>query len=441
MVRTRTYLFGLAWAAGLAAITWLIFAGIAAIAVRRAELAWAGAWLSFAEFRQRFPAAETNADAERLEELAACVGIDFARRREAEQPRRPAGCAVAVSDAAERYEAIRAALGEHERAQLARVDDRFDPPPAGVAAWLDAQAVNLVALRDHLRASEPRWRVDLALGYQAPLPNLLAVLNLHRVLVLAGSEAQRQGRPDEAAAWLDASLRLDAALVERPELISQLVSAAAARLHAGLLRRLDPPPPGRAEDLAAYDRWRSFLTAIEGEGRVHLEGDAGGALTPQGDQQALGRLLGVVSAPWTRLSLAGVSGRLAGAVEALAVQDACAQPPAAVTAGAEQLFPRWNVIGRVAWPNLADAARKVGRLRLDIELSGHVVALREARSRDGRWPETGSGIPSAQCPAERWLVRALPDDRLELSFSRELPAAAGPVLELPLAAALSPPAP
>jgi len=439
VVRTRTYLFGLAWAAGLAAITWLIFAGIAAIAGRRAELAWAGAWLSFPEFRQRFPAAETNADAARLEELAACVGIDFTRRGEGESRRRPGGCSVAVSDSAGRYEAIRAALIEHGRSQLARVDDRFDPPPAEVAAWLDAQAVNLAALRDHLRAGEPRWRVDLALGYQAPLPNLLALLSLHRVLVVAGGEAQRLGRPDEAAAWLDASLRLDAALVERPELISQLVSAAAARLQAGLLRRLDPPPPGRAEDLAEPDRWRSFLTAIEGEGRVHLEGDTGGALTPQGEQQALGRVLGVVSAPWTRLSLAGISRRLAGAVEALAVRDACAELPPAVTADAAELFPRWNVIGRVAWPNLTDAVRKVDRLRLDIELSGHVVALREARSRNGRWPEIGNGFPSTQCPAERWLVRTLPGGRLEVSFSRELPPAAGPVLELPLAAMLSPP--
>jgi len=103
------------------------------------------------------------------------------------------------------------------------------------------------------------------------------VLNLHRVLVLAGGEAQRLGRPDEAAAWLDASLRLDAALVERPELISQLVSAAAARLHAGcsaVSTRRRPAARGsrRVRPLAFV-----LDGPIEGEGRVHLEGDAAGS--------------------------------------------------------------------------------------------------------------------------------------------------------------------
>ena len=440
MTRKRV-LAGLAVAAGLIALTWVIFAGLAVLATRRVERAWAAAWLSMDDFERRFPAVETNADARRLEDLAACVGIDFARRTEGEPPRQPAGCAAEVPDPVGQLTAVKSALAEHQIAQLSRPDDRLDPPPPEVVAWLAAQHANLAAVRNHLRASEPRWRVDVGLGYQAPLPNLLAVLNLQRVLITAAGEAQRQGRPDEAAAFLDASLALDAALADRPELISQLVSAAAARLQAGLLRRLDPPPPGRAARLAAHDRWRSFLTAIEGEGWVHLHGEPAGALPPEQEVSAARRFGLTVGRPLVRLSVAGVSERLAGAVGALAVQDACADPPAAVTADPEQLFPRWNTLARVAWPHLADASRRIARVRLDVELSGQVVALREARARDGRWPSTGEGLPSALCPGERWLVRALPDDRLELSFSRELPAGAGPVLELPLAAALSPPAP
>lgn len=440
MTRKRV-LAGLAVAVGLIALTWVILGGLAALATRRAERAWAAAWLSMDDFERRFPAVETNADARRLEELAACVAIDFARRTEGEPPRQPAGCAGAVADPVGRYKAVRGAVAEYQNSLLARRDDRLEPPPSEVAAWLAAQGANLAAVRDHLRASAPRWRVDVSLGYQAPLPNLLAVLNLQRVLITAAGEAQRQGRPDEAAAFLDASLALDAAFADRPELISQLVSAAAARLQAGLLRRLDPPPPGRAARLAARDRWRSFLTAVEGEGWAHLHGEPGGALPPAQEQSTARRLGLTVGAPFVRLSVAGVSERLAEAVGALAPQDACAEPPAAVTADPEALFPRWNTLARVAWPNLTNASRRIARLRLDIELSGHAAALREARRRDGRWPDTGEGIPSALCAGERWLVRALPDDRLEVSLSRDLPPGAGPVLELPLSCTLSPPPP
>jgi hypothetical protein len=436
---TRKRLFaGFAVVAGLLVLTWVILAGLAALATRRAERAWAAAWLSLDDFERRFPAVSTNADARRLEELAACVGVDFARRTEGEPPRAAGGCAGELAAPFGRHKAVRGALAQHQREQLARVDDRLDPPPPDVAAWLAAQRANLAAVRDHLRASEPRWRLDVSLGYQAPVPSLLAVLNLQRALNAAAGEAQRQGRPDEAAAFFDASLALDAALADRPDLISQLISGAAACLQAGLLRRLDPPPLCRAARLGEHDRWRSFLTAIEGEGWVRLHGEPAGGLTPAQEASAARRFGLAVGSPFVRLSVAGVSERLAAAVGALAVQDACADPPPAVTADPEELFPRWNTLARVAWPHLADASRRIARVRLDIELAGQVVALREARARDGRWPSTGEGLPSALCPGERWLVRALPDGGLELSFSRDLPAGTGPVLELPLSCTLSP---
>jgi hypothetical protein len=440
VARERVVL-AVAVAVGLVALTWVGLAGLAALATRRAESAWAMVWLSLDDFEARFPRAETNANARRLEELAACVGIDFARHSEGEPKRQPARCAADVPDPTGKHAAVRSALAEDQREQLVRVEDRLDPPALEVAAWLEAQRANLAALRDHLRVSEPHWRCDLSLGYRAPVPNVLPVVYVHRVLLAAAAEAQRKGRPDDAAAFFDASLALDAAFADRPELISQLISAAAARLQAGLLRRLDPPPPGRAAVLAAHDRWRSYMTALEGVGRVHLRGDAGEASAPERERRIWGRFVEAFGAPWVRLSLAELSRRLAEAVGALAPRDACSEFPSVVTADAAELFPRWNVLARVAWLDLGDTSSRIARVRLDVEMSGHVAALREARRRDGRWPEVPGGIPSALCPGERWLLRALPDGRLEVSFSRDLPVGQKPLPELPLSCSLAPPAP
>ena len=111
--------------------------------------------------------------------------------------------------------------------------------------------------------SPPAWATNTALGPQAPVPNLLAILRLHRVLAteaLVRFEARDAAGAERAlrAAW-----NLERSLRDRPEVLTQLIAISLGRRNAALVRRLAVAPDEWLEKLARHDyrrpsfeRWR-----------------------------------------------------------------------------------------------------------------------------------------------------------------------------------------
>ena len=71
--------------------------------------------------------------------------------------------------------------------------------------------------------------------------------------------------------------------------------------------------------------------------------------------------------------------------------------------------PRWNLIGKLIVPNLANAVDRLARLELDLELTGLMLEP---------WAESGPR-PSETCPGDHW-VYSRSDDGLEIAFDREI---------------------
>ncbi len=353
----------------------------------------------------RFPKREANAAALELERLSAGVGINIAPRAFEDRTR--------PDEAAQkRYGEVRVELRRWLDEQLDRAARGVAPAPPAVTAFLDERRDDLDAVRRHLLSSPtPRWEMELERLFAAPIPNLLGHLELQRVLLADALARAARGDATTALEDLEAGWRLNVALREDPTLIEQLVSMAIARMHAGALRQLGDVPAVWRSRLGEHDFRDSFMTALRMEGWVWSQLDGSEDLQSGGMTQ---RVLATVAKPYYRYCLAQVSDEYRERLANLTgLEVLCDSDLAAQGADLNVEVPRWNIVGDSLVPNLTNAVDRMRRLELDLELTGHVLALADPAAA----PEE---LPSAVCPADRWLYETSPDGAMSVAFSREI---------------------
>jgi len=362
------------------------------------------------ELERRFPPARTNEAALRLEEKAALVGIALAPEKTSNR-HRPAAAEKSVYDAARAAVSgfvTREATGENEEAGLL---------PEEVARFLSLRGEALAAVRDELLSSAqpPRWEMDLTKGAQyAPLPNLLGILNLQKLLLAAALSESLQGRAEEAERHLEASWRLNEALVARPELISQLIAIAGGKLQIGILRKLAFDREPWLERLPRQDFRAAFFWSLRAEATASLGGEG-----KQGSPELLEYARGMREV-----------------VRELEKENACSFRQEGAERFWQPLFPgrEARVLSGITLPNLTDAVHRVFRFELDRELTALVLEARRAlRSRqEGRRPDF-QDRPSLVCPGARWNYRISGGgDALTIAFEGHLPEWETVALKLPL---------
>lgn len=402
LIRLGVALLGLLalWLAGGHLAAWLY--------QRHAMQSWEERFGPLADMTARYPRAEDTPAAGELARLAGALGIDFLTREEIVESALP--------------------LVEMASYVTGRLEGKPTDPAvaAQVADALDAHADAVAALRAHVLGPEKiRWRADIAAGYEAPIPPL----GPHRWLanVLAADALVSDDRGDTVSAGRDveALWRLTDSLRPRPELITQLVVMVLDMRALRTLQRVSLESAAAWSDreraLDAYDAREGLERALTLEAWMwHQLADSvsvtwldwGHAIAaadePDDDDlrpPVVRYLADPLASPFLRLSMANTMLVGQQMVENVATADPC------VAAGGDGLqpdVPGWNTIGQIVVPTLMRSYQSALRHALILELTGEVLAAKQARLDGGAWPASGS-VPSSVCGDWTWVTETSGD--------------------------------
>ncbi|MEO8190614.1 MAG: hypothetical protein ABI682_09735 [Acidobacteriota bacterium] len=297
-------------------------------------------------------------------------------------------------------------------------DERIGALAPELERFLKDQEGALSAIESLLLGSSPVvWEVNVDLGHDAVMPNMLGQVQLGRLLVVKALLEARTDSPEAALRTLEASWRLTEELLARPELISQLIAAALGKAQVGALRKIDAPAFGWPERLRGGPFVAFCLASFENETWF----SASGAQDLRGQAGAMGRARRRTADEVRRRSWCGWRKSELAAIWTAAVE---AEMPD---------DEEGRSLGDIMFPNILNALLRARRLDVDAELTALVVDARieRAASRRRNWPRrlvTGTGV----CPDQPWtyVVSENGTARIRLGATVENPE--GPSFHLPL---------
>src|SRR5581483_11013206 len=202
-----------------------------------------------------FPDVETNPAAQALTELTPPLGFSIT-------PKLPALQQPKVGND---WEAIKEPVNKYFHDELERTNEQIAPPPANVAAYLNDHRAQIDRARDHILNAGPIvWVTHFRMGADAPLPNLLGQMNLSKLLA---ARALMKASAGDATAWddLHAIWLLDRELWQRPELISQLIALAGARMVNASAAKMPLPAPQWLAEIQSFDYRQHFAASHQAE--------------------------------------------------------------------------------------------------------------------------------------------------------------------------------
>jgi hypothetical protein len=359
-----------------------------------AEQAWKTEFGSIIETRAASPKGEDNESALRLIALASAAGIDLARPKGTER----------IDFEHDPDRAMREAAGDYVTAEVTKVGGPVEPPPKVAREYLEAHEPALDALVEFLSNAEPlAWKCDSELGPDAPVPNLLGLIRLQRLLVARALTRASAGEPQEAERTLSAAWFLNASIRDRPEVVCQIIAIAAARLQVGLARRLALDPAAWRERLNDHDYRASVLRALV------LQNDRFFRRLPAGPS-ARDRA--------TRADLFDLTREFLVALRDAPVGDGSI--PISAPAKTDSPASEGEILASIWIPNLADTMRRAVRLAIDTELTDRVLQARSLRHQLGHWPTGMPEIDGTRVPGARWIYTLDERGRPSISFSRDL---------------------
>jgi hypothetical protein len=298
-----------------------------------------------------------------------------------------------------------------------RKDDGYDAAPAEVSAFLESHRAELSSVAAHLiGASDITWATDIAAGFEAPVPSLLAHRYFNNLLVAEALERSGRGDVEGAERMLDAAWRHGDTLASRPDLISQLIAIGLTGQHVNVLRRVAGASsywPERLEQRrflpAVIDTFQyqahTFLTIAETY-RGTSDRDVG--LIP--GEGPFGLPIRVATGPWMRMSLSSASGHCRRAQELARATDACRVAGNALQAAYESEIGRWDLMSRIAVPNAMLTVAAGASADLDSELTRLVLQARQKGA--------ASDVPSRVCKSVTWRQARETDGRWTIRADR-----------------------
>jgi hypothetical protein len=299
-----------------------------------------------------------------------------------------------------------------------------------VAHSSDLESVKQLLLRDQV----PEWELDLDRLHDLLLPPLLPHLALVRLLVTDALMASLEGDDAKAAKDLEAAWRLAQGLKTRPELISQLIRLKELRIIAGGIRHVGLADRVWSDRFWSLSVTRSVAESLAGEAWVNLEWARRGTpgLWKEG---ALGRLVGVLSQPYTMYCMLDYADTMATVVQSLSATEPCGLDRETAEKIWSPSFPDWDKISPRVWPDLNGIWNRATKTDLDGELTSLVV-LSRSTSPCGQPSSDSCSVPSLVCPGSSWVASRRRGASWHIEVSRE-PAWLGHVvtgrqLELPL---------
>lgn len=378
------------------------------------EKAWREAPGDLDDFIARFPDEETNGAAHRLEAAAAPLDVDLRPRSDV-----PAGSSTATPDRANRDRQI---LREYLDAELSNPSGEAAPPSREAATLLDRMDPHLGAVKKALAEGEPRWRMETARGFEARIPNLLGHIQLQRILLASALREASRKDASAANALLEASWALNAPLLARPELISQLIAIAVCRMQAGALRKAPVAPGPWLTRLGTLDPRKGILESFRGEAWAMRESMRRGVTVDveSGEPTVPSRIGAFLRGPLERLSGCAYLGGHRELVVAAGSRPVSDGSREALVSAFESGASRWGRAPSVAIPNLVQAFDRADRLVVDLELTRKVLELRAARGTAKEWPAAVPGVGTTVLTDANWTYAVTPGGDASIELSRRL---------------------
>jgi hypothetical protein len=385
-------------------------------------------------FEAQFPKTEASAAALEIERLAAVIGLDLSPMTStdssANEPTptpaktdEPAPFALEVekerarpsAEARTSVQRISGTMAQFLDRELKTPEERIGAPPPPLERFFTDHEDDIAALESALvRESDIRWEMDVTAGESAPIPNLGGILRLQRFLAVRALIEARRGDTDAALHTLEGAWRLNEVVSARPELISQLIAVAAAKIHAGVLRKLDSPAWGWADRLRSGDLFMTFLAAFQNQAWFSPD-----ARDLTGEAGTFGRILRQVAGEFEERDLCSWTPEKLRETWTRAVRDQSREGSSAAD---------------IAVPNLIESLARWRRYQVDAELTALVLDARAERaaSRRRTWPAKLHGIGAGVCPDGPWSYKTSGNGTATFAYEGRIAESPSVALKLPL---------
>lgn len=384
-------------------------------------------------FAEQFPKRESNQTTQDLRVLIAKLGIDWYSWRGYE-PEVP----VAEGDR-QAFEQISEPLAEYLNSQFSKATvDEIDPLPPEIQAYLTKHQATIEAIQELIRRQGPPVikqditpiiEGDLAI----PLPLLLGMVELQRVLSTDVLDKQRQGQPQSALETLEVTWTLNHALADHPAILPQLVWQINQRIINRTLRSLPQVPSSWQERLSDKNVRQGLITALEGEGvlifsSIHNTPSKGFLefhnANPNPIEEPISRLgLGWLFAPllqpyirWSAIDSYQTFNENLREFEARSI-NFCESNENDLKINRMPAF--WNILGQVSIPTSSNLFLRTDQIRLSNELTQKILELRQLAAKSNAWPATIPPLESQVCPGFKWVYQKVDNDTVSLTFTPE----------------------
>jgi len=346
------------------------------------------------EVLERYPKKETNDPARELVATAASLGFDLAPRDDEDLPR-------PTAELKQRFKLFKRHSARWLKAQLSRDDGPPDETPAEVREFLWEFREPLDRIEEILVTDgQLTWKQDIERLWNAPQPNLLGQMDLHKLL-LADCFFQLEGLDIEGAERaLEASWQLNESLADDPNLIVQIIRLNGLRMQAATVRQL----PWLEHWIPRLDgrRYReAFERALFHEGWVWPQVDFG----PNPEQDLGARVQSVIIGPYMELATADASERWRRKIVRLQEFETLCHAeidPAGVRLDIP--MPWWNRFGSLLPANLESALERLVLTQQQMELTRKLLEIGVMRRETGRWPDLDDAwLQSRFCRGDRWI--------------------------------------
>ena len=375
-----------------------------------------------------YPPSPENDAAKQLEARVAALGIRLSppaqdRNLPTAAAEKEYGALDAMTDPADAEGKKKLSFSDWLEVQLATPPGDPARVPAPLAAYLDGHAGDLQAVMTQLATGDKAdWGVKLTM--LAPLPNLLGIMKLSKVLNAQAIRKLQTGDGAAAEAALEADWRLVEILNRNPVLVCALMRMAILRNMLPLIRQLPSPSQNWTGRLAALPMQQAFADSLAAEAMMMplserdenakkmMRGDVGPVLRPLADSLFMN--LGAESSE----HLLQVANHY-NAMNGCAAADE--KPSERVALEKNQpAGPYSRMINLDLTANIGSAMRQYHRLSLETEMTRLVLSQRAAKTADptGHWPAALAEAESKVCPGQHWNWSVSPDGAASLGFSR-----------------------
>ena len=311
-------------------------------------------------FEDQVSSTSFNSTAERLVTTAAEAGVQLAPSNALDRPQ-------PTPQARDVFAAVADELLGICRLEPAAWDPASFPH---YQVWRRHNKSRIVEAIDTLLGEDPpQWDNDPARDREGPSTDLAGQLWWQRVLVAEAAISAAEGDVQAAAQSIEASWRLNRALLSGPQLTARQTAIAVLELQMAALRRYRLPAGEWPDRLVALDPCRDALASYAYDVRQSRR-----PIETEFDRRH--PVLGPIAQPFVRLSMVHHHRAALAAISGLEGSSFATFDPDRFAAQIIESVPRWNTLARSTLPTSWDWWCRSVHATLAAELTAHVLAVR-----------------------------------------------------------------